>query len=418
MGILDIFRRTPSPEKFAKLVMGYVASNGYAKPVRFVAQDFQLKLDDGSVTFNLHNAYRDYCAASKVERASVLASYASVYVMASPTVPETFAAARARLLPSIRGKAMVGMLARMSKLNGRAASEALFRPLSGDAVLTLSYDGAESMQMVMASTLEQWGVPFESAYAAALDNLRDATIAQFIRVAPNLYVSNWNDSYDSARMLLPDLLHQLGLGARPVFMIPTRNRLLVASGADRSAVNMLIELAHCVVEEEGRWVSAKLYRLDERTAAEYVPDDAELAGNLKLLDLKFLAEDYLSQKADLEKLHRQQGLDIVVASFAAYKIDGQLTSMTTLTKGVDTLLPKTDAITFVTPPQGSGRPRTKLVRWDDAFAVLGGAMTLQDDYPPLYRVAGFPTEDALQRMPPLVPLAAGAAVERNGPGFA
>jgi hypothetical protein len=406
LGILDIFHSTPSPDKFAKVVMDYLAKNGHTKPVRFVAREFQLKLDGGNRTFNLHNAYRDYCKASKAERANVLASYASVYVMEESTVPDTFAAARARLLPSIRGKGIVGMLSRMSRSNGLAASEAVYRPLSSDAVVMLAYDGEQSMQMLMASTLQKWGVSFEGAYAVALDNLRDATVAKFSRVASGLYVSNWNDSYDSARMLLPDVLHQLGLGATPVFMLPTRNRLLVASGSDRSAVAKMIDLAHQVVEEEGRAVSAKLYRLEGRASVEFVPDDAELASNLKLLELKFLADDYASQKADLEKFHQQKGLDIFVASFAAYKVNGQLTSMATWTKGVDTLLPKTDAITFVTLPEGNGQARTKVVRWDDAFAMLGRGMVLQDDYPPLYRVTGFPTEEALKRLPPLVPLAA------------
>jgi hypothetical protein len=254
----------------------------------------------------------------------------------------------------------------------------------------------------MASTLEKWGVSFDDAYAAALDNLRDATVAKFIRFAPCLYVSDWNDSYDSSRILLPDMIHQLGLGATPVFMIPTRNRLLVAAGSDRSAMAKMIDLAHGVVADEGRCVSAKLYRLEGRNIVEAVPDDAELASNLKLLDLKFLADDYASQKAALEKFHQDEGLDIFVASFAAFQINGRLTSMSTLTKGVDTLLPRTDAITFVTLAEpGGDEVRTRIVAWDDAWAVLGGAMTLQEAYPPLYRITSFPSDDALRRMPAL-----------------
>ena len=400
MGILDWFNRPPSPEKFAKLYAAWLARHGHAGPFRFVAAEFQFLVGSTDTRpLNLHNVYRDYCAAPKAERDNVLAKYA--HILNVPEAPNDFASARGQLLPMLRSNAYLGTIARLARANGNPALEQASRPFSSDTAIMLAIDNEHTIQSVPAETLVKWGVTFDEAYGAALDNLRDISVAKFDTIAPGLVVGAWNDSYDTSRALLADVLHQAGVGAAPVFMLPTRNRLLVASGSNPAAVAQMVELAHKVVGDEGRPVSAKMYRLEDREAVEFVPDDAAIADNLRLLAMKFLSDDYAQQKAELEKIHEKERADVFVATYAIFEMDGRPVSIGTLSKDVDTLLPKTDAIAFMMLPEADAKPSFKLVRWEDAWPVLSGIAQRQHDYPERYRVSVFPPEDVLQGWPAL-----------------
>lgn len=406
MGILDWFNRPPSPEQFAKRYAAFLTKKGYAGPFRFVADEFQFRIGPGDRIFNLHNVYRDYCGAARRERDKVLARYA--HSLDVPELPGSFAAARTRLLPVLRAKSYLGTLARMARADGNDMGEQASRPFSRDTVVMLVHDTEHAMQSVPAKTLDEWGVSFDDACQAALDNLRDISVAKFDRIAPDLVVSDWNDSYDSSRVLLPDVLHQAGLGAAPVFMIPTRGRLLAASSANAAAMAQMVDVAHAVVQDEGRLVSARMYRLEGRTAVEFVPDDPAVAANLKRLDMTFLGDDYAQQKAELDRIHERAGIDLFVATYAVYEMNGEPVSVSTLGEGVDTLLPKTDAIAFVAQSEDDGKQRIRVVKWEDAWPVLGASMVRQDDDPERYRISVFPPEHVLQALPALSPATAAA----------
>ena len=189
MGIFGFFRSTPSPEKFARLALKAFADSGRTEALSFDADEFRLVGGSGGAEiFNLHNAYRDYCAADRKRRPEVLAHY--IHSMHAPDLPATFAEARDGLRPVLRGRAMIEYM-RLTQM-GQGGAQSFMdgaAPFSADSVLMLAYDSAHSIQTLSASALTDWGVSFDAALAVALDNLRDMTVANFVPAAPGVLVA-------------------------------------------------------------------------------------------------------------------------------------------------------------------------------------------------------------------------------------
>lgn len=396
MAILDFFSSTPSQEKFARLALKAFADSGHAGPLSYDAGEFRLLGGSASAEiYNLHNAYRDYCEAGRKRRPEVLAHY--IRSMQAPSLPASFAVARAGLRPVLRGRAILEYMRLMA---GQRATQTFgdgAAPFSADSVLMLAYDSPHSIQTLSHTALTDWGVTFEQALSAALDNLRDMTVANFVQVGPGLLMAAWDDSYEASRILLTDLFFRLGVGGDPVVMIPTRNRLLVASSRDSAAQLSMLALSRSFASDEGRSISALMYRFEQGKAVEFLPADAEVQAQLAQLKKIYLADDYASQKQLLDQAHQQDQLDIFVATCQlVQKTDGgRLISYGVWTEGVDTLLPEVDLVALVRPDghsqSGSGEP--KLVAWDDLRACIGELAHSVEGYPARYRLRNFPSPD-------------------------
>ncbi|MES2352170.1 MAG: hypothetical protein V4641_31770 [Pseudomonadota bacterium] len=397
MGIFDFFKSTPSPEKFARLAMQAIADSGRAGPLSFDADEFRLVGGSGSAEiFNLHNAYRDYCAADRKRRPDVLAHY--IRSMQAPELPATFAEARDGLRPVLRGRAMIEYM-RLAQV-GQGGAQSFMdgaAPFSADSVLMLAYDSAHSIQTLSASALVDWGVSFDVALAAALDNLRDMTVANFVPAAPGVLVAAWDDSYEASRILLADMFFRLEVGGDPIVMMPTRNRLLVASSNNSAALLAMLALSRGYASDEGRVISALMYRFEQGKAVEYLPADAEVRGQLEQLKKIYLADDYASQKQLLDKAYERDAIDVFVATCQlVQKTDtGRLISYGVWTEGVDTLLPQVDLVALVRPDDDSetGEGSPKLVAWDDLRASIHELAHSEEGYPARYRLKNFPSRE-------------------------
>lgn len=71
---------------------------------------------------------------------------------------------------------------------------------------------------------------------------------------------------------------------------------------------------------------------------------------------------------------------------------GETTTVCSWTEGVPTLLPRADRIAFVSPGEAE-ETSIVYVPWDDALALMSGAMTAQGIDPERWRVDRFPTDD-------------------------
>jgi uncharacterized protein YtpQ (UPF0354 family) len=402
LGFFDFFKSTPSQERFASIAADGLRAQGYSAPIQIDLPEFRLLMGvDGQQIFNLHNFYRDYCRASRAERKQVMQAYLNS--MVGNELPTTFAEAKSRLLPILRSRSMIEYVALTAAgdpgINNLPASQ----HLSTDAAILLAYDTEHSMMTLNESTLSDWGISFATALAAATDNLRDATVAKFEQVAPGLFIGAWDDSYDTSRLLFPDLVYQLGVGGEPVVMIPTRNRIMVVSENDRAAQLLMIGLARQFVEEEGRQVSALMYKYEQGRAVEWASSDPEVAGLMAEFLRKTLAEDYAGQKEMLEASHEKSGADIHVASYQVLssKKTGFEASFTVWTEDVDTLLPETDLVGLVSTAEledGMKGP-PKLVAWRDLLAATGAFERLPERYPVRYKPVNFPDQAARDALP-------------------
>jgi hypothetical protein len=397
LGLFDFFRSTPTREKFAQQAIKAFADSGYPHALKYDAEEFRLVgVTDASRIINLTNAYLAVCAAPRKQRQHALMEF--VRGMHAPELPDTFAEARGRLLPVIRGRGALEYVRLLPEtLDAGVPYIDAFAPLSADSVIMLACDSERTIQTLTGATLNNWGVSFDEALAAATGNLRDISAPQFERVAPGIFLGKWGDSYDSSRLLFSDLFYRLELGGEPVVMAPTRQSLLVASANDKVALTGMLALARVAVEKEGRQVSALMYRFEGGKPVEFVPQDAELAAMAQDLKKIFLQDDYHSQKQLLDKLNAKARLDVFVASYKLLqaKDSGRIHSYGVWTDKVDTLLPEVDKVALVRYHEESGEPDTRVVAWDELRAQFAELQQAVPGYPVRYRLSRFPTREQL-----------------------
>jgi hypothetical protein len=400
MGIFDLFSSKLTQNKFAKIFAESARKQGFSTPMVYQEEEFQMVIgSDGKRVFNLVNAYRDYGNVPKAERHAVLKRYTASLDL--PTIPLDFQIAKNNLMPSVKCRAQGEYVRRTSQLsNSNTQYTELSTPLGDDAVIMLAYDGEETLSVVVQSQLDDWGVTFEVAMETAIANLRDRTIDTFINLGDGVMLGQWNDAYDSSRILLQDVIYRAG-GGDPVVMIPTRGRFLVGPSQSVAAQLKMIDFSLNSLQQDGRPVSAGMYKISDGLIVQYVPQHAEVVALLDQLKKMHLLDEYGSQKNMLEKIHENEEEEIFVATFNLYKNDatGRITSHATWSKDVKTLLPKTDLITLFQAGKTEADHKMFLVTWEDLWKVAGHSLEEVEGYPVRYLAADFPEDDVLASVP-------------------
>jgi hypothetical protein len=161
--------------------------------------------------------------------------------------------------------------------------------------------------------LEKWGVTFDDAFDVALANLRHRSDKAFVALAPGLYCSDWADTCDTSRVLLPDVVSALPVRGPPVVMVPNRNVILVSGAEDEEALRGMVRSARKVLSDP-RPLSADALLLEVGAWRNYVPNTAEQSG-IELVELQDEQASfcYADQKGLLDKIHDRTGEDIFVA---------------------------------------------------------------------------------------------------------
>src|SRR5262249_17500676 len=149
--------------------------------------------------FNLHNAYGEYCAAPKKNRPQVLQHFVRTWFSYLKEAPAEFADARPDLLPGVRSRsycefARFQLQAQGSTNRDCPRKDWPHRVLAEHLAISLIYDFPESMIQVMQADLSDWGVTFEEALDAALDNLREISQQRFTMPRPGVWASNYRDN--------------------------------------------------------------------------------------------------------------------------------------------------------------------------------------------------------------------------------
>jgi hypothetical protein len=400
MSFLDFFRRPPSRARYARLILKKLAIHHPDETVHYDEAGFRILIGaDGKQVINLHNLYPEYCATSKDER--VLHLHRFVDLVHPPSVPASFDDARPFLMPALRGKGMMEYL-RLAELGKERETPSgfLFLPFSRDTALVLMIDGEQTMQSFGHDQLAAWNVTLDEALGAAMDNLRDRSVDRFTQPRRGVFMGAWNDAYDSSRILLPDLAHRVA-GANPLAMVPARGTLLLASGNDVEAVRSMVQVAWQVASEETRPVSALMYRFEDARPVEHLPEDEQARTALARLERFYRHGDYAAQKESLDELHEKNGTDMFVATFKSMRDDAQDLefSLCTWTRGVDTLLPRSDRVAMVVLGEDGKMQEYHVVPWDALHAACGQMMApVPDAFPERYRVTAFPDLELVRRL--------------------
>lgn len=395
MGFLDfLFNRKPSPDDFAVLFESAARKAGFKGELTYRPREFRLVYGE-SAFFNLHNAYREYCSQRGARRRETLNNYIAALCENQRSRALPLDEARPLLLPVIRSRGMIEEL-RLHQVRTEGDDldfSPVYLPMGDDAVVLLAIDHPESTATLVQGPDKSWGITLEEGLAIALTNLRDTTADSFVEVVPGLFRGDWNDSYDISRIFLPDVLERLPLKGRPVFMVSSRETLLVTGDHDGHALAAMVELG-LQAASEGRAISTGLYCYEDGKVATYPVQHPLLQARLARMRYLTTKNEYDTQKHALDLIHQENSTDIFVANYqlyAAQEDPDQLFSIASWTEGVDSLLPRVDRLVLVRPNEDCSDAETRAVSWEQAMALLGDLLEEAPGfYPPRYRTLGFP----------------------------
>ncbi len=349
MGFFDRFRKraTSQPESladYADRFMAALRASGDTRAWRFEPRFSQLveaSPDDGAVpsTIRLPNLFREFVSTEPEGREACMQRH--VEATRPVALPGDFAEARHKLRPVICSTAERGLLA--LRLHGASVGPELARrPLSNSLEIGLAYDGAFNFTQLAEASLAKWGVGFDAALDAALDNLRQDSTGPWLVMPNGVFKSAYGDHFDPSRLLLVDLLHRLPLDGAPVVMAPNRGVLLLTGERNEPGLQTLVELAEEALDEP-RPLPPLMLRWSGTAWEKFVPD--ALAAALHKLHLRVLTADYRDQQVLLRDLLEREGRDVFVATHTVVELkDGRHRSMCVWSEGVHALLPDTDIV--------------------------------------------------------------------------
>lgn len=394
--LIDRILGKPTQESVAKQLAALMQAKG-ATNIRFDAAQGMLHYvnEGGNGMTNVTSIYREVSILPRSQRqAAVLRYFGSVWQQGYQ-LPSTYEEALPQLLPVVRTKTeMVISAMRIEAMNEDKPnqSQIAHKELTPNLSVLLVIDLPQTMIQVTETQLKNWGVTFDQALNDALNNLRKITDeSKWIQAGDGVWVGQWNDSYESSRLLLPDLIYRLGI-SEPVAMIPFRNTLLVAAAGNEQGIDQIAQFVVENYEGPRRHLSFEVLELKDKDWYTATTQPQSLA-KTRLLDSHGA---YDQQKALLEQQFKKQNDDVFVATFnGLQKEDGSVFSYATWSKGVDSLLPKADKIIFVDLEDETKRYQ---LAWDAVVENFGALMETTGDTPPRWRVRTYPDDEALKAL--------------------
>jgi hypothetical protein len=310
-----------------------------------------------------------------------------------------WAEVKSRIVPVLRASTLfLGAIEAEEKMP-------LTRPFLPFVVETLAIDSPDSLQFVVPSSLEDWGVDAEALFAVARENAvgyfgRNDGVDIYDASAPYpLWHVSADDDYEPSRLLVPGWLASFRgkVSGRPVAILPERATLLIGGDGDERCLKRLIEMAERECAASRRSISPALYTVDD--AGSVVPlvlaEGHPLAKDVALGHVKLAVGEYQTQK---EILQARLGDDVFVASYTGVQApDGSVFSYATWTEGVHTLLPETDEVALISGNMDD--PTVRRVAWGRLVEIAGRYLTRVPNLePPRWRVTEWPDAATLERL--------------------
>ena len=399
MEFLDRLLGAPTLDKLARDVTRELHELG-AQELRIdlALREMTFRLHGGEMKLYLGNVLHDLRRSRRGARPALLKRFLEGMLAPDNAIPASYEDARPRLMPVVRRRDDMGIVA-LSTLSAVEDPSKRFlpatKPLTGDLVVALVCDQPTSMAYVNERELPKWQVTFDQALNDALDNLRGLPEhGGWQQIGQGVWSGEWGDSYDSSRILLPDLIHRVGV-RDPVVAVPFRNALMLTSAGNEAGIALMAKLIEQHLGGAQRWLSFQLLRLENTQWRPHAPLVAVDAWHV--LNLRNAVAVNESQKELLDALHARREQDLFVASYQMMARDDLGTlSFSVWAEQVDTLLPHTEFIVFNARGHDAARPL--LVPWHEAIEVVGELMEATDHAPERFRVRRFPDETQFARL--------------------
>lgn len=396
MGLLErLFSKAPSRDEFAQIVIRALADKGISS-THYNPKEFSIVGDDTNTIF-LENSFVTYCKAGIEQRARILEHLVGTFAEKT-TIPPRFAAALPSLMPIVRASSYFSLVELHLKTRSADVDVSKLacqkKQLADGLAVVIAYDTEHSIMQVNQETFDGWGVSFDDALVAAKDNLREKTDKRLItEVSPGVYQGAWNDSYDSARMLLTDFINGLPLDGAPVVFVPNRDQLWLTGNRNIAGLKHVLKAggeSHFLPHP----LSPSLYLLNDGAWGAYFPENAALREQCLNLQRRREAMDYGQQQDSLKIIYEREKRDVFLATYTVFqRQDGSQYSTCVWSNGVDSSLPKADMITFFT---ATPKKWHITVPWGAAFPIVAGLMEQQEGLEPVrYRVSAYPNPEQI-----------------------
>jgi uncharacterized protein YtpQ (UPF0354 family) len=399
-GTLDPARQ--EADAFAQKALETLRAAGFKGELRYDPERFLIQVPDAegqkAQTIFLTNIYGEYLGAPPEERDEVLRRVTAVG--RAPETPTSYAAARSALLPVVRPRAsfeVLEILDPSDPMTGLRIAE--WRPLGEVLAVALVHDTPDAMKYLGPKELKQWGITFEEAAAAAVENLRRQSQDALIPLSPGTCLAPWRDSYASSRLLLDEVLRRCPVRGEPVVFTPNRDVLLITGSQDDDGLLRAAELAWAAFQTP-RPVDGRALRRTAGGWQPFLPARTSKAWQpMRKLMVYSQARDYTEQRERLASHHEQFGVDLFVADFVPYEDEqGRVFSQAVWVQGIDTLLPRTDMIWLMDSALGPEAPPLAVVRWEIVMRDVGNLLPpVEGYYPARHRPQGFPSPEQIAR---------------------
>lgn len=265
------------------------------------------------------------------------------------------------------------------------------RPMADGLVRILVWDTPTTMSLINEAQLAEWGTSFDELWPVAVANLEaDPSNGGWACANGMVWISLNEDDYSAERIFVDGHVDSVPIETMVMFH-PTRSRLILA---DLMNPESLVIAATIALQEAQSPNPVSLVPI-VRHAGHWYPLELEpghpaeaLVQRLRVIEN---TNTYVTQQELLRKILLRD--DIFVATYTPAEIEGRSASLCSWTQGADSLLPKTDVISFVTADE-----QVKLVPWGEAERVVGARLEPTDHYPARYRVLSFPSPEELAAM--------------------
>ncbi len=366
--------------------------------LRFVAERYAFEArnpqDDESLEIYLGNHYQRYLEAHPENREATLERIGRVAYI-KQAFPGSFAEAKGALMPSVRDRVYPESIRLRFEVQNEKALVLPHQQIGDRLTVCVVVDSEDHIYLVDEEKLAEWGITFEEALRLATANLADRPMT-LVELAAGLYAFCSNDDYDATRLLLlEDLSDNLPVRGDRAIMTPNRNLLLVADSANPDSLLEMQRLAAGTWERSGG-INGFVATWSGEWWQEWLPaPDSPAHQGLRDLAIRSLGEQYQEQKEFLEALNERNGRDVFVASFMGRETPEGLLSFCTWSKGVDALLPQTDAVAFY---QSEVDRVVGPVPWAKVVERVGSLLEETKLYPTRYRARNFPDAAALDEL--------------------
>lgn len=375
----------PNRETFATSLLNAIRRAGDERPIRLDRDNFCLQVEQDKIRLFLAQAYDEYVAAAGRERRGVIERYVGVWLEGGQAQgpPDTFAEARAGLLPRVRER----IYFEQSRL--QLGADIPFRLLSTELGLELVHEDSVALTL---EHLEEWDVSFEEALKVARLNLAERSQAEFRELAPGYFVSTWKDGYDATRLLLAERLVALAVKGSPVALALRADTLAVTGSEDPAGVGRLAALAQEAIGQDGLLSPIPVIWRGGAWHPFVPPVDHPHYEAVRRLFMQSASRDYALQAPLLQSYHPE-------ASPAGYELardrdTGHWVDLVSWDEASgQQLLPRASTVSLVRQGRSLG-----YFRWEKLQEVCGELLEPLTYHPPRVATLGFPTEEQITRM--------------------